>query len=144
MKDLKVLDLMEKASESISDGDLVDALIHGPEQHWTLMPTHSVLSTVRPASFLYGPGQGYAGPNAMSFPQYALHIYLHSLISRKLMVLCVDGSARTRSRTSSVGNWVISRFTCGSKSAVTRTRSDRAMSRRCSRILFSRLWIVVR
>lgn len=79
MKELKVLDLMEKASESISDGDLVDALIHGPEQHWTLMPTHAVLSTVRPASFLYGPGQGYAGPNAMSFPQYALHFYLHNL-----------------------------------------------------------------
>jgi replication factor C subunit 1 len=79
---------MERASESISDGDLVDSLIHGyisllsfplflvlmrlhrPEQHWTLMPTHAVLSTVRPSSFLYGPGSGYGGPNAMTFPQY--------------------------------------------------------------------------
>jgi replication factor C subunit 1 len=41
-----------------------------PEQHWTLMPTHAVLSTVRPSSFLYGPGSGYGGPNAMTFPQY--------------------------------------------------------------------------
>ena len=29
MKALKQLKLMEKASESISDGDLVDSLIHG-------------------------------------------------------------------------------------------------------------------
>lgn len=36
------------------------------------MPVHAVVSTVRPASFLYGPGTGYAGPNAMSFPQYVL------------------------------------------------------------------------
>ena len=43
--------------------------MRSPEQHWTLMPTHAVLSTVRPASFLYGPGSGYGGPNAMSFPQ---------------------------------------------------------------------------
>jgi replication factor C subunit 1 len=85
-KALKQLLLMEKAAESISDGDLIDSLIHGymllclfpisflmrmrsPEQHWTLMPTHAVLSTVRPSSFLYGPGSGYGGPNAMSFPQ---------------------------------------------------------------------------
>ncbi|KAI0285111.1 DNA replication factor C large subunit [Russula aff. rugulosa BPL654] len=67
---LKQLKLMEKASESISDGDLIDSLIHGPEQHWTLMPTHAVLSTVRPSSFLYGPGSGYGGPNAMTFPQW--------------------------------------------------------------------------
>jgi len=85
-KALKQLILMEKAAESISDGDLVDSLIHGylllpllpillltrmrsPEQHWSLMPTHAVLSTVRPSSFLYGPGSGYGGPNAMTFPQ---------------------------------------------------------------------------
>ncbi|KAF8271701.1 replication factor RFC1 C terminal domain-containing protein [Lactarius quietus] len=69
-KALKQLRLMEKAAESISDGDLIDSLIHGPEQHWTLMPTHAVLSTVRPSSFLYGPGSGYGGPNAMTFPQW--------------------------------------------------------------------------
>lgn len=69
-KTLKQLKLMEKASESISDGDLIDSLIHGPEQHWSLMPTHAVLSTVRPSSFLYGPGSGYGGPNAMTFPQW--------------------------------------------------------------------------
>jgi Replication factor RFC1 C terminal domain len=43
-----------------------------PEQHWSLMPLHAVCSTVRPCSFLYGPGLGYGGPNAMAFPQCAL------------------------------------------------------------------------
>lgn len=45
-------------------------LFFSPEQHWSLMPLHSVLSSVRPASFLYGNGGGYGGPNAMTFPQY--------------------------------------------------------------------------
>ncbi|KAF9236915.1 replication factor RFC1 C terminal domain-containing protein [Melanogaster broomeanus] len=69
-KILNHLRLMDKAASSISDADLVDALIHGPEQHWTLMPLHAVCSTVRPASFLYGGGMGYGGPGAMSFPQW--------------------------------------------------------------------------
>ncbi|KAK7977518.1 Replication factor C subunit 1 [Apiospora saccharicola] len=53
-QDLKMLELMDKAAESISDGDLVDRMIHGPQQHWSLMPTHAVFSTVRPASFIAG------------------------------------------------------------------------------------------
>ncbi|KAG8218227.1 putative replication factor C subunit 1 [Butyriboletus roseoflavus] len=69
-KTLKHLQLMDKAASSISDADLVDALIHGPEQHWTLMPLHAVCSTVRPASFLYGGGMGYGGANQMTFPQW--------------------------------------------------------------------------
>lgn len=51
---LKALELFDKAAESISDGDLVDRMIHGPQQHWSLMPTHAVFSTVRPASFISG------------------------------------------------------------------------------------------
>lgn len=69
-KILKELELMDKAASSISDGDLVDALIHGPEQHWGLMPLHAVCSAVRPSSFLYGTGAHYGGPNSMSFPQW--------------------------------------------------------------------------
>ncbi|KAH9978130.1 replication factor RFC1 C terminal domain-containing protein [Lactifluus volemus] len=83
-KALKQLKLMEKAAESISDGDLVDSLIHGSEQHWSLMPTHAVLSTVRPSSFLYGPGSGYGGPNAMSFPQWLGQNSKQSKLSRAL------------------------------------------------------------
>ncbi|KAI5863476.1 replication factor RFC1 C terminal domain-containing protein [Durotheca rogersii] len=53
-QNLKALELVDKAAESISDGDLVDRMIHGPQQHWSLMPTHAVFSTVRPASFVAG------------------------------------------------------------------------------------------
>lgn len=58
-KNLKVLELVEKASESISDGDLVDRMIHGSQQQWSLMPTHAVFSFVRPASFVAGSLAGH-------------------------------------------------------------------------------------
>jgi replication factor C subunit 1 len=55
---LKYLELVDQAAESISDGDLVDRMIHGPQQHWSLMPTHAVFSTVRPSSFVAGAMMG--------------------------------------------------------------------------------------
>ena len=51
---LKHLELVDKAAMSISDGDLVDRMIHGSQQQWSLMPTHAVFSFVRPASFVAG------------------------------------------------------------------------------------------
>ena len=57
-KRLKVLDLVDKAAESISDGDLVDSMIHGAQQHWSLMPEHAIFSFVRPASFVAGSTAG--------------------------------------------------------------------------------------
>lgn len=53
-ENMKYLELVDRAAESISDGDLVDRMIHGPQQQWSLMPTHAVFSTVRPASFVAG------------------------------------------------------------------------------------------
>ncbi|KAJ7229198.1 replication factor RFC1 C terminal domain-containing protein [Mycena pura] len=84
LRQLKSLELMDKAASSISDGDLVDALIHGPEQHWGLMPLHAVCSTVRPASFLYGQGAHYGGPNSLSFPQWLGQNSKQSKLSRQL------------------------------------------------------------
>lgn len=55
---LKLLELTDKAAESISDGDLVDRMIHGSQQQWSLMPTHAVFSFVRPASFISGSQAG--------------------------------------------------------------------------------------
>lgn len=55
---LRALELFDQAAESISDGDLVDKMIHGPQQQWSLMPTHAVFSTVRPASFIHGQTMG--------------------------------------------------------------------------------------
>ena len=60
-KTLKVLELADNAAESISDGDLVDRMIHGSQQQWSLMPTHAVFSFVRPASFISGTTAGYGG-----------------------------------------------------------------------------------
>ncbi|KAK5099976.1 DNA replication factor C complex subunit Rfc1 [Lithohypha guttulata] len=51
---LKELELAANAAESISDGDLIDRMIHGSQQQWSLMPTHAVFSFVRPASYIYG------------------------------------------------------------------------------------------
>jgi len=91
-KILAHLSLMDKAASSISDGDLVDSLIHGPEQHWSLMPLHAVCSTVRPSSFLYGMGSGYGGPNAMSFPAWLGQNSKQNKLNRAL----VDIHARMR------------------------------------------------
>ena len=57
-RSLKLLELTDNAAESISDGDLVDRMIHGSQQHWSLMPTHAVFSFVRPASFISGSQAG--------------------------------------------------------------------------------------
>ncbi|CAN8103565.1 unnamed protein product [Discula destructiva] len=53
-ENMKHLELIDQAAESISDGDLVDKMIHGSQQQWSLMPTHGVFSTVRPASYVSG------------------------------------------------------------------------------------------
>lgn len=53
-RNLKELELMDNAASSISDGDLVDRMIHGTQQQWSLMPVHAIFSFVRPASFAFG------------------------------------------------------------------------------------------
>ncbi|KAL6703320.1 DNA replication factor C complex subunit Rfc1 [Coniothyrium glycines] len=57
-KTLKTLELASQAADSISDGDLVDRMIHGSQQQWSLMPTHAIFSFVRPASFVSGSTAG--------------------------------------------------------------------------------------
>ncbi|KAK0361534.1 DNA replication factor C complex subunit Rfc1 [Friedmanniomyces endolithicus] len=59
LKKLALLDFVAKAADSISDGDLVDRMIHGSQQQWSLMPTHAMLAFVRPASFVYGSLAGH-------------------------------------------------------------------------------------
>ncbi|KAJ5666708.1 Replication factor C subunit 1 [Penicillium macrosclerotiorum] len=51
---LKLLELADNAASSFSDGDLVDRMIHGTQQQWSLMPTHAIFSFVRPASYQFG------------------------------------------------------------------------------------------
>ncbi|KTW32453.1 replication factor C subunit 1 [Pneumocystis jirovecii RU7] len=50
------LKLIENASEAISRSDLIDFMIHGPQQHWSLMPMHAVFSCVIPAFYVSGFG----------------------------------------------------------------------------------------
>ena len=63
---LKHLELAEQAASSISEGDLIDRLIHGPEQLWSLMPLHAIFAFVRPASFVSGSMAGHSS----GFPQW--------------------------------------------------------------------------
>ncbi|RKP25306.1 replication factor RFC1 C terminal domain-containing protein, partial [Syncephalis pseudoplumigaleata] len=56
--DLRTMELVAKASESISQSDIVDRAIHGSQQQWGLMSTHALLSCVRPAYFMHGNMQG--------------------------------------------------------------------------------------
>ncbi|THV96670.1 DNA replication factor C, large subunit [Aureobasidium pullulans] len=58
MENLEQLSLSSQAADSISDGDLVDRMIHGSQQQWSLMPTHAIMSFVRPASFVAGSQAG--------------------------------------------------------------------------------------
>lgn len=58
-KNLAALELASKAADAISDGDLVDRMIHGSQQHWALMPTHAIFSFVRPSSFVWGSMAGH-------------------------------------------------------------------------------------
>lgn len=53
-RQMKLLELIDNAASSISDGDLVDRMIHGSQQQWSLMPLHAIFSFVRPASYVYG------------------------------------------------------------------------------------------
>ncbi|KDR74292.1 hypothetical protein GALMADRAFT_71171, partial [Galerina marginata CBS 339.88] len=97
-KVLKELQLMDRAASSISDGDLVDALIHGPEQHWGLMPLHAICSTVTPTYHLYGQGPHWGGPNSITFPQWLGQNSKQNKLARQL------GDVQIRMRLKVSGN----------------------------------------
>ncbi|KAF9974935.1 hypothetical protein BGZ73_001558 [Actinomortierella ambigua] len=64
------LDQICRAAESISDSDMVDRMIHGPAQHWSLMNVHAAFSCVVPAFHMHGKirATGYGPP--VIFPSY--------------------------------------------------------------------------
>lgn len=49
------------AADSISEADLVDRKIHGPQQMWSLMPLHALYSCVYPSSLVAGQARGRFG-----------------------------------------------------------------------------------
>jgi hypothetical protein len=109
---LMKLELIDAAAAAISDGDLVDAMIHrlvifsvralwlteipsSPEQHWTLMPLHAVNSTVRPAYQIYGTSSTWGGPNAMSFSRLIYScLYLRRLALMAMQLAWTELKAR--------------------------------------------------
>lgn len=90
-RNLKLLELVDNAAESISDGDLVDRMIHGSQQQWSLMPTHAVFSFVRPASFVAGSMAGFK----TNFPQWLGKNSSQGKLTR--MVKEIQGHMRLRS-----------------------------------------------
>lgn len=98
---LKHLELLSKAADSISDGDIVDRMIHGSEQHWSLLPFHAVTSAIIPSSSIYGPirqdNKGGGGGWGPSFPQWLGQNSKQGKLGRQLtdiqirMRLCVSG-----------------------------------------------------
>lgn len=87
-KDFETLKLMNEASKSISDGDVIDGMIHGPQQHWGLMPLHAITCAVKPMSLVHGLSntQGSYGP---SFPQWLGQNSKQSRLSRSTVELQV-------------------------------------------------------
>ncbi|KAI8384543.1 replication factor RFC1 C terminal domain-containing protein [Radiomyces spectabilis] len=61
------MELASKAAEAMADGDLVDTMIHGTVQHYSLMPLHSIFSCVSPASFMEG---SLSGGFRLNFPAW--------------------------------------------------------------------------
>ncbi|ODV86724.1 hypothetical protein CANARDRAFT_185793, partial [[Candida] arabinofermentans NRRL YB-2248] len=53
-QNLAHLELLQKASDSISESDLVGQMIRGGEQHWSLAPFHAVSSSILPCSYIAG------------------------------------------------------------------------------------------
>ncbi|CCU99564.1 unnamed protein product [Malassezia sympodialis ATCC 42132] len=93
LKEWKQLQLLRNASESISDGDLVDTLMHGPQQHWSLMPLHGIASSVRPCSYIYGGHSSFP-----AFPSFLGQNSKRMRLQRQLVDL------QTRLRLSTTGS----------------------------------------
>lgn len=85
-----------EAASSISDGDLVDRKIHGPQQQWSLMPLHALLSCVVPGFHAAGQARGrfnftsYLGNNSKGTKYKRLLAELRSHMRLKLAANAVD------------------------------------------------------
>lgn len=49
-----VASCMSAAADSISEGDIIDSVIRGSNQEWSLAPLHAVISTCLPAYYMHG------------------------------------------------------------------------------------------
>ncbi|CAO3693827.1 unnamed protein product [Umbelopsis ramanniana] len=65
--DCKYIEAIADAADAMSEGAMVDGMIHGSTQHWSLMPVHSMFSMVRPAHFMKGQ---FSGAHRINFPAW--------------------------------------------------------------------------
>jgi len=90
------LEATAEAASSISDGDLVDKFIHGPQQMWSLMPLHDLTSCVIPAYAAAGQARGrfnftsYLGNNSKATKYRRLLAELRSHMRLKLATDSTD------------------------------------------------------
>lgn len=89
------LEMACKAADAISESDLVDKMIHGTQQQWSLMPEHAVMSCVLPSSYVAGQITGrinfpaYLGQNSKRskyrrvLAEIQAHIRLHAWVAAK-------------------------------------------------------------
>ena len=123
LKEWKQLQLLRNASESISDGDLVDTLMNGPQQHWSLMPLHGIASSVRPCSYIYGGHSSFP-----AFPSYV--VCTHSASWAKTPSACVCSANSWTCRPACVLALQARKTTCASRTC--------QVCSRCSWIQFCR------
>lgn len=86
-RDVRLIQNVTKAAISISDGDIVDSMIHSSEQHWSLMPLHGIMSTVKPMSFTNG--------NSGNFPSFPAWLGSNSK-QQRLVRAAIELQARLR------------------------------------------------
>lgn len=98
-RDLKMLELFSRAADSMSDADVMDRMIHGTQQHWSLMPAHAMLSTVAPAYFVHGKSSGH-------FPAFPAWFGQNSK-QQKLRRALADIGARMRSVASASADEIV-------------------------------------
>ncbi|KAF9180026.1 hypothetical protein BGZ51_006504 [Haplosporangium sp. Z 767] len=123
---LEAIELMSKAADSLSDADLVDTMIHGSAQHWSLMPVHAAFSCVRPSFFVHGnmrPGSGGQYGPMMQFPSYLGQFSKASKYSR----LVKEIQIRMRLKISGDKNEVRQSYLPALFPALTRPLIDRGM-----------------
>lgn len=86
---MSTLDLISQAAESISQADILDSLIHGMNQEWSLAPLHGMFSSVIPSYYACGSMSG-----RIDFPSWLGQYSKGSKFSRILKELSIHASLK--------------------------------------------------
>ena len=89
LKGLSTMDLIASAAESLSQSDVLDSLIHGVNQEWSLAPLHGVFSCIIPSYYACGQMSG-----RIDFPSWLGQYSKTSKFSRLLKELSMHASLK--------------------------------------------------